>query len=101
HATGAVRWKNLDRSPAPESEETRAELELVPALALGEPIETDWLSGIASRAWSLKLPPLQATAATRGRAISLRMSFISLAGDGPLFCPSGHSRAGRMETPPE
>src|SRR5439155_22662281 len=42
------------------------------------------LLGIASRASSLKPP--QATAATRGRASSFRMSFVSLTGDGPL-CP--------------
>jgi hypothetical protein len=57
------------------------------ALEGGEPIDIVLLLGMASRAWSLKAPPLQATAAMRGRASSLRMSFISLAGDGPLRSP--------------
>src|SRR6266404_6148002 len=85
-ATAAVSLAKSEGWPAVDSLLTRAVPELE-ALAGGEPIDMVWLLGMASRARSLKVPPAQATAATRGRASSVRMSFISLAGDGPLRSP--------------
>src|SRR6266403_1474748 len=62
-ATVAVIRANADASPAVESCETSA----VPladaawALLVGEPIDIVLLLGMASRAWSWKAPPAQAT----------------------------------------
>src|SRR5260370_36583260 len=78
-ATVTVKLKNGEGWPAVES----CTLWLAGAIELavdedcGEPIATVLLFGIALRAWSFKAPPLQATAAIKGSAISLRMSFLS------------------------
>src|SRR5256885_543745 len=64
----------------------------------GDPMEIACLLGMASRAWSLKAPPAQATVAMRGRAIRLSISIVSLAGGRRPARPSGHSPARRMET---
>src|SRR5260370_3391336 len=81
-ATVTVKLKNGEGWPAVES----CPLWLAGAIEIaveedcGEPIATVLLFGIALRAWSFKAPPLQATAAIKGSAISLRMSFLSFVG---------------------